>query len=180
MLKYMVLAAVACCAGCQTTQQTAGMKLEINSESERLSLRVEKYVNTYDVSVQHAVQKQAGNGGAVQWVVVSSPRVSGYPGKWRRTEESADPVGYRSTASYLLDGELVGISLRPGVHLVAKVLPESQNTVRVMGVFSRIGASGHGRNGMSIPFDLTCTVGDLNVIYEKGASIDPVVVAAGE
>ncbi|MEA2068764.1 MAG: hypothetical protein U9P12_06150, partial [Verrucomicrobiota bacterium] len=130
------------------------------------------------VAVQHAIRKKAGNGEVDQWVVVSSPRVSGYPGKWRRTEEPADPIGYRSTASYLLDGELVGISLLPGVHLVAKVLPESQNTVRVMGVFSRIGAAGHGKNEVSIPFDLICTVGDLNVIYEKKANVDPVVVAA--
>ena len=176
MLKYFALIGALCCTGCQSTQPSA---TESRSQGgvvriEKFSLRVEKYVTSYDVEVQRAVFAPSPESGKSEWTVVSAPRVSGYPEKWRTNESIINPTEYSSKASYLLNGEMVEVSLEPGVHLIAKVLPVMQNTARVIGIFSESTETPLGMEVISIPFDITCPFGELNVIYHEQIKIDSV------
>ena len=166
MLKYAALLIALCCVGCQTTQTTTETvtRQDPSLKSEMLSLRVEKYVTSYDVEVQRAVLTDSETD---QWAVISAPRVSGYPDSWRTTESILNPVEPAATASYLLNGEMISISLDPGTHLVAKVLPVRQNTARVIGIFSEAKATENGLEIFSVPFDISCVLGELNVIYRE-------------
>ena len=179
MLKYAMLIAILCCAGCQTTQTATGSATVQDSprRSEKLTLRVEKYVTSYDVEVQRSILTSPKGSDEQRWTVVSAPRVSGYPNRWKTTESILNPVEPVATASYLLNGEMVKISRDPGVHLTAKILPERQNTARVIGVFSSTKMTAKGEEVFSVPFDVSCLLGELNVIYleefnEPAASVE--------
>lgn len=182
MLKTMMLLAVLCCAGCQTPQPASEKTpyQDSSRRAEKISVRVEKYVTSYDVEVQRAVRVYSEDGEADHWQVVSAPRVSGYPEKWRATEATVNPSAYAAKASYLLDGEMLEISLEPGAHLIAKVLPEKQNTARVVGVFSQSKISDQGMEVFSVPFDLSCTFGELTVVYLEEIDIDAVMMSVGQ
>jgi hypothetical protein len=185
MLKYMILVAALCCAGCQSSQiaqsgSSGTSDLAVLPRSEKISVRVEKYVTSYDVEVQRAIRVYSGNGEPDQWNVVSAPRVSGYPEKWRYTEAAINRDGQKSKASYVLNGELVEISLEPGAHLIAKVLPERQNTARVVGIYSHSRLTGHGMEVFSVPFDISCVLGELNVVYLEELDAGPSIVRGGK
>ncbi len=179
MLKYMMLLAVLGCVGCQTTRPVSqeAPYQESARRGEMISVRVEKYVTSYDVEVQRAVRVKAAGGGD-QWNVISAPRVSGYPEKWRFSESAVPPKGHAAKASYLLDGEQLEVSLGPGAHLIAKVIPEKQNTARVVGVFSQTKISGEGLEVFSVPFDLSCAFGELSVVYLEEIDVDAVISGA--
>ncbi|MEE9367403.1 MAG: hypothetical protein V3V05_00920 [Pontiella sp.] len=174
MLNYLILIAVLCCAGCQSTPSSA--KGEPSSSvfprSEKLSLRVEKYATSYNVEVQRAVLTPSSVGGTREWNVVSAPRVSGYPENWLNNESIIIPVKRASKASYLLNGSMVDVSLDPGVHLIAQVLPVMQNKVRVIGIFSESRETPLGMEVISIPFDIICPFGELNVIYHEEIDVN--------
>ena len=174
MFKYLILIAVLCCAGCQSTPSSVngGPPSAVSRRSEKLSLRVEKYATSYDVEVQRAVLTPSSVGGKGEWNVVSAPRVSGYPENWLNNESIIIPVKRSSKAAYLLNGAMVDVSLDPGVHLIAQVLPVMQNTVRVIGVFSESKETPLGMEVISIPFDITCPFGELNVIYHEEIDVN--------
>ncbi len=178
MLKYIMLLAILCGAGCQTTQPLfEGTPAQMSSRrSKKISVRVEKYVGSYDVEVQHAVQ----NDDSEEWDVLSAPRVSGYPEKWRHTLSAIPQDGYKVKASYLLGGEMIDISLEPGAHLIAKVLPLKQNTSRVIGIFSQTKKSKKGLEVFSVPFDISCGFGELTVVYLEDIDAGAVIAGAAE
>jgi len=177
LLKFAMLITVVCCAGCQTTRptaDTAGMPAG-SPRSEKLFLRIEEYVSNYDVEVQRAVLNPAATSREDQWKVVSAPRVSGYPEKWRTTEEADDSDAVSAKTSYLLAGEMVSITLAPGSHLVAKVMPDKQNTARVIGIFSESKETPLGLEVLTVPFDAYCTIGEFVLIYNEEVDLEPML-----
>ena len=89
MLKYIMLLAILCGVGCQTTQPLPHeASIQVSSRrSEKVSVRFEKYVGSYEVQVQRAVRADE----SAEWAVISAPRVSGYPEKWRHTPAAIQP-----------------------------------------------------------------------------------------
>ena len=157
MLKYVMLIAVLCTFGYQTPQSASkdAVFTKASVHDKKISVRVEKYVSSYDVEVQRAVRVQPLNGGAEEWNVIAAPRVNGYPEKWIHTSDAVKTNEYAAKSSYLINGEVVEISLEPGVHLIAKVMPIKQNTARVVGVIAQSTMKNDNLDFISVPFDLT-------------------------
>lgn len=161
MPKKLLLVVLLACAGCQTARHASipVPRPLAPGGTEQVALRLEKYVDTYDVVVQREVLAQNQGDGSDEWKVVSARLVSGYPEKWRSAPE--DVEGKRSPEiSFLLNGEMVKTSPSSDSTLVAKVLPQTENTARVLGVFTH--------EAMVVPFDVTCGLGEFVVVYRKG------------
>lgn len=176
MLKYLIASVMLMCAGCQTTttgpESVKAGKPAVPA-SEKLLMRADILIDTYEVTVQHAVLKGADPSDRNQWGIMGSTRVSGYPGSWRSTPglmELSDDV---TKASYFLNGEKVDVAVRPGTHLLTKVLPDSQNSARIVGVFITATMTPAGLDICSMPFDVSATVGQIVVLYQKDAPVVP-------
>ncbi len=166
---WIILAGILCIvAGCQTTTSDPGGALASATldRNEKLLLRVDQLVGTYDVTVQRAALNGEDPKQKDQWAIIGSAGVEGYPGKFRATE-SAEPIGGAALESFLLDGTPVKISQQPGTHLIAKVIPERQNTARVVGVFVQVSSVGKQVESFSVPFDLTCDMGRVYEVYAR-------------
>ncbi len=177
MFKYLMLFALLCCAGCQTTTPTIepidSPRAPIATNNEKLLLRVESLVGTYDVDVQRAVLRGADRTNKDQWAIAAASRVSGYPNAWRTSDDFPDPASAALKGTYALDGENIEISLDPGARVIAKVLPESRNTARVVGVFVHVVESPTGPRVFDMPFDIKCVVGEVVVAHDRMANEPP-------
>ena len=169
MHRFLLLIGLCATMGCQTTQ-TGGTSRRMGAERfsriEQLSVYVESYLDTYDVVVQRAAMEKdaAGNG---EWVVLGSPRVSGYSGRWLAQASGQGGEGYVSKSSYFLDGDVVEVDVHPGVQLAVKIVPQKAGSIRVVGVYSQAQVGGNGWEEVNIPFDTTCSTGARIVVYRK-------------
>lgn len=174
MCRYLVLFAMLCGAGCQTTEKSSLNGSVAFNRSERLSVRLNMYLDSYDVEVKRSVLESWANVTNEQWQVVGTSKASGYPEKWRSSSViTTNLVGYTSGASVILDGEQVDVPLEPGVHLEVKVLPETQDIARVIGVFSQVTIVDQDLEEVLIPFDVICTLNEPKVVYQKVVVFDP-------
>lgn len=182
MFKYLLLIAVLCCFGCQTPHSGVNNDTYVKASvhGEKISVRVEKYASSYDVEVQRAVKVMPIGSLEEEWSVIAAPRVNGYPEKWMHTDAAVKTNGYAAKSSYLLNGEIVEISLEPGVHLIAKVLPIKQNTARVLGVIAQSTMASDGLEVISVPFDLVTGFGELNVVHLEKIDLAAVKQIADE
>lgn len=176
---WIILAGLLCItAGCQTTTSATRdySASATGDRNEKLLLRVDQLVGVYEVTVQRAAHDGVDPKQKDQWAIIGSADIEGYPGRFRSTE-GAKPTAGAAQESFLIDGTPVKISQQPGTHLTAKVLPEHQNTARVVGVFVQVTPVGKHFETFSIPFDLTC---DMGRVYEVYARETPMAVGAGE
>lgn len=179
MIRYFLLVALCASTGCQTTQTTvAGPRVatEPFSRIEQLSIFVENYLDTYDLVVQRAALEKdaAGNG---DWAIVGAPRVTGYAERWLAKLSDQELSGYASKSLYLLNGEVVELTVRPGIQLMAKVIPQKGNLIRVVGIYSQAEVTALGLEEFTLPFDTECATGSRIVFYRKeyyrGSSATP-------
>lgn len=160
---FALLGLLACLTGCQTTGTGGSQKQGGAADrTEKLLLRVDQFVGTYEVKVQRAVMTGADPKQRDQWAIVGSSEVEGYPGKFRSSESSA-PAENGTKQTFLLDGTSIAVSQEPGTHLIAKVLPVHQNTARVVGVFVHVSPAGT----FSMPFDVHCDMGRVYEVYSR-------------
>ena len=178
MFKYFVFLMLICVTGCQTTQTAAVVVEPVAIErSERLLLRAEKMVGTYEVRVQRVALVGEDADVIANWEVDGSVAVSGYPGTFRRSEGAVEDAA--RVGSYLLAGDWVKVSHEPGVHLVVKVLPELQNTARILGVYVHVTSVGEHFETFSYPFDVHCNLGDVMLLYSKELPLRGMDVSVG-
>jgi len=169
MYKFLsLLGMFAFLVGCQTTETSTAQQREKGfvERSEKLLLRVDQIVGTYDVKVQRAICDGANPMRRDQWIIIGSSEVEGYPGTFRISEGGV-PLEHSVKETFLLDGMPVDISQEPGVHLIAKVLPVHQNTARVVGVFVQVKPSGEHVETFSMPFDIKCDMGKVYEVYSR-------------
>lgn len=154
-------------AGCQTTT-TGGAAPPVTpvDRSEKLLLRVDQMVGTYSVTVQRAACTGNDPKDKDQWAIVGTGEVDGYPGKFRMTPGGA-PEADAGREIFLLDGSPVEVSQEPGTHLVVKVMPELQNTARVVGAYVQVQSVGGYQESFRVPFDLTCNMGRVYEVYSR-------------
>ncbi|MDF7823669.1 hypothetical protein P4B35_06550 [Pontiellaceae bacterium B12227] len=170
MLKYVMLLLLLCAAGCQTTgtgESSVAAPVRQLDRSEKLLLRIEKIVGTYEVVVQRAALTGNDPKQIEDWAIVGSASASGYPGTFRTSEDAVSVNDSGRTATYLLDGEPVKVSHEPGVHLIVKVIPELQNTARVLGVYVQVTQEGDHLESFSFPIDISCNLGEVLQLYSK-------------
>ncbi len=175
MFKYVALIVLLCAAGCQTTQTNgtaAGGDLKSIDRNEKLLLRIEKIVGTYEVVVQRAALKGNDLKEKDQWGIIGSASVSGYPGTFRASEETRPIPNSSRIGTYLLDGTPVKISQESGEHLIVKIIPEMQNTARVVGVFVQVTPIGSCYDTFSLSFDLSCNLGEVVELYSKEVPVE--------
>ena len=170
MLKGVILLMLICVSGCQTV--STGSAVEVAQtvsveRRERLLLRTEKMVGTYEVMVQRIALVGESPRVSADWKIEGTVVASGYPGKFRRSEDSLAVADTARIGSYLLAGEVTKISHEPGVHLVVKVIPELQNTARVLGIYVQVTQVGEHFETFSYPFDVHCNLGEVIQLYSK-------------
>ena len=178
MFKLLMLFTLFCCAGCQTTtiepvEPVAASPVAVATNSEKLLLRVETLVGTYDVDVQRAVLHGPDRTRKDQWAIAAAASVSGYPNVWRTSDDFPDPASAAVKGTYLLAGDSIEVSLDPGVRMIAKVVPESRNTARVVGVFVHVKDSSAGPTIFDMPFDVKCVLGEVVVAHDRVAIEKP-------
>ncbi|QBG48129.1 hypothetical protein EGM51_12255 [Verrucomicrobia bacterium S94] len=158
-----LLAVGVCLAGCQTTETgRAQNAMKTAMRNEKLLLRVNQLIGTYEVRVERAALEGTDPKQKDQWAIIGSAGVEGYPGKFRASDGTEEKDGVMQE-TFLLDGTPVKVALEPGTHLVAKVIPELQNTARVVGVYVQVPDSG---GVFSMPFDLVCDMGRVYEVYD--------------
>ena len=167
--KLLLLAALAGAAGCQTTSTNgpASVAVGAHEKSEKLLLRIDKIVDTYSVNVQRVELQGANPKQTDHWSVAASAEVSGYPGTFRKSDGTIPMAAAVRKGTFLLDGTPVECALDPGVQLVLKVVPELQNTARIVGIFSQTRMTPNGVETFSLPFDVRCDLGKVVVLYQK-------------
>ena len=172
MFKFLVLAVLLLGAGCQTAPQaTAPQARPLPVPGiEQVSVRVVRYFNTYEVEALRSFMKTDGSNSPV---VLSAPKVAGYPQKWLRTEAAMKVGGDARSTAFRLDGEMVELPVIPEAQLVTKVVPQNETTVRVLGVFAQAKTPGHGLDETIVCFDTVCAVGELSEVYRKTTTPDP-------
>ena len=170
MFKYIMLLLMVCAAGCQTTgtgeSSVAAQSRQVD-RNEKLLLRIEKMVGTYEVIVQRAALNGSDPKQKADWAIVGSASASGYPGTFRISEDSESVNDSGRTGTYLLDGEPIRVSHELGVHLMVKVVPELQNTARVIGVYVQVTQVGDCFETFNLPFDIRCNLGEVLQLYSK-------------
>ena len=183
MFKYAMLLLVLCVAGCQTTQLEETPDLSSTTlidQSEKLLIRIDKIVGTYDVVVQRFVFNGDQPDDENEWEILGTARVSGYPGTFRTLEEALPVVEGERKATFLLDETVQEISHEPGVHMIVKVEPELQNTARVVGVYVQVTTVGDAFETFTMPFDIKVNLGDVLQLYSKEVPVAVSVLGTSE
>lgn len=165
-------------AGCQTTATGGGTAAggEHAAHCEKLLLRVDQLVGTYSVTVQRAACTGNNPHKKELWTTIGTGEVDGYPGKFRMSAGGKPEPG-AAREIFLLDGSPVEVSQEPGTHLVVKVVPELQNTARVVGAYVQVTPAGGYMETFSVPFDLKCDMGRVYQVYAR--DLPPPVSAEG-
>lgn len=180
MLKYVMLLLLLCAAGCQTTgtgETAVAVPPSQAERNEKLLLRIDKIVGTYEVVVQRAALNGQDPKQKEGWDIIGSASTSGYPGTFRFSEGSPSVNDSGRTGTYLLDGEPVTVSHEPGVHLIVKVIPELQNTARVLGVYVQVTQVGDDFESFTFPFDISCNLGEVLQLYSKVLPVASIATA---
>jgi hypothetical protein len=172
MLKHLLVLVLLGTAGCQSGKNTAGRSAaySFNGNPERLVVWLEKYVDTYDVAVHRAVLTFNGATLKDDWVPVASAVASGYPGAWRKSAEGTDIATDGINIQVMLDGEQIAVPLSRQARVVAKVIPDTENTARVVGVYVQGAQPENGLAELCVPFDIRTGLGKLSVIYLRSAN----------